>query len=156
MGATMVMATEDQAMQRQDTNGTGEGAPGDAEAPLRVGDALKADRLRLKLKQTDVTAAIGIPQSKLAAYETGSVKYPQPQRLVALARHYGRPDAYYLDIVGWPSGAALVQLVEKHQDLLDAIEANPALEELLTLAATRSDADVQALIDTLRAHNPTS
>jgi len=71
--------------------------------PLSLGEALKRDRDALGLKQTDVAPPLGFHQTKLSAYEKGKIKRPPVDRLIGLARRYGRPDNYYTDMAGMPS-----------------------------------------------------
>jgi transcriptional regulator with XRE-family HTH domain len=82
-----------------------------AEPRTVVGALLRADREAKGLKQEEVAKKIGIHQAKVSAYERGAVKYPPPERLVEMAKLFGRPDDYYLDKLGWRNGARLVQRV---------------------------------------------
>lgn len=104
--------------------------------PGSIGEALRRDRLAHDLDQAEVASQLGFHQTKLSAYELGKIKNPPPDRLVALARLYGHPDHYYLDMGGWPSGAALVRQMEDLAGALVIPEPRAGLQDLVdTLTA---------------------
>lgn len=82
-----------------------ENIQGNLAARNALGEAIKAERLRLEMGQAEAAEAIGVEQSKLSAYERGVVRFPPPERLVALARLYGRPDTYFVEIANGGAGA---------------------------------------------------
>lgn len=156
MGATMTMEAEGWAMPGdEDDRGEAEAAPPPDEAaeeePRRIGAFLREDRKRSGLRQVDVARKIGFNQTKLSAYELDKIMYPPPERLVALARIYGRPDNYYLDIVGWPSAAVQVRTIERYRNVLNAMDASLVLRELVFLAVSMPDDALAALVADIRA-----
>lgn len=119
-----------------------------------VGRMLRDDRDALKLRQEDVAAALGFTQSKLSAYERGAVREPPPERLVALARHYGQPESRYVSELAWSRGVRLAlgtpppgSLTIEHPraglaELIDAVNVLSPTEfgELLQTALDMSEA----------------
>lgn len=112
----------------------------------KVGKALRAERIRRGWDQTYVASSIGIAQSKLSRYEIGETKYPPPDRLVALARLYDKPDDHFLEMVGYRNGAKLVAQVPPEGSLV--IERPRAgLVELMDIIEDMTDPEFAELIN---------
>lgn len=136
------MPSSDQEQERTEPSGEGTARRYTYMVPAlpdTIGDALRRDRLAKDLDQAEVAVQMGFHQSKLSAYELGKIKHPPPDRLRDLARLYGRPDNYYLEIGGWPSGAELLRW----------------REEIANCLVTRSPRDgLQDLVEMLQALSP--
>lgn len=115
-----------------------------------VGEALRQDREAKGWTQVEVAAQVGYHQTKISQYERGEIKHPPDERLIDLARLYGRADGYYIDLAGYPGVAKLadwrkriagaVVVEQPRAGLQEVIEAlcqltEPAFQRVATRAA---------------------
>lgn len=97
-----------------------------------LGQTLRRDRIARGLSQAEVAEAIGTQQGKLSSYELGRVKSPPPDRLVELARLYGKPDDHYLGMAGIARGASTDEIVAALSGALVVKQPREGMADLVT------------------------
>ncbi|MGE0541250.1 MAG: helix-turn-helix domain-containing protein [Dehalococcoidia bacterium] len=96
-----------------------------------VGEALRRDREAKGWTQAEVVANFDYHQTKLSQYERGEIKQPPGDRLIALARLYGRPDSYYLDLAGYPGTARLADWRKRISGAVVVEQPRPGLQQII-------------------------
>lgn len=112
-----------------------------------VGARLREAREALDVSQEWVADQLGIAQERYSRYETGRTRHPNPEHLLALAKLYGKPDEYFLAMVGFRSGLDLVKRLPPEGALV--VDApRPGLAEFLEYVTRLNTADFAELINT--------
>lgn len=112
-----------------------------------VGARLREAREALDVSQEWVADQLGIPQERYSRYETGRTRHPSPEHLAALAKLYGKPDEYFLAMVGFRSGLDMVKKLPPPGALV-ITTPRPGLAEFLQYVEQLSTADFAELINT--------
>ena len=112
-----------------------------------VGARLRETREALDVSQEWVADQLGIPQERYSRYETGRTRHPSPEHLAALAKLYGKPDEYFLAMVGFRSGLDLVKRLPPDGALIIP-EPRAGLAEFVQYVERLSTADFAELINT--------
>jgi transcriptional regulator with XRE-family HTH domain len=111
----------------------------------KLGQALRQERLNRNWDQTYVARSIGVQQGKISRYERGETKFPPPDRLMALARLFDKPDDYFLEMVGLANWAKVVAQVPPAGAIVIE-QPRAGLAELLGFINDMTDAEFVELL----------